>query len=81
MLEIFINNNSFLESYSKYIFKDTNFTHSPPFVFQTNYLQTNFSMIFNNFYSLKSYIIFENFVFFFPVGFISWIYFLILNIL
>ena len=81
MLEIFINNNSFLESNSKYIFKDTDFTHNPPFVFGTNYLQTNFSNVFNNFYSFKSYNIFENFVNFFScwfyylnlVYFISWI--------
>ena len=45
MLGIFINN-SFIESNSKSIFKDTDLTHNPPFVFQTNYLQTNFSNIF-----------------------------------
>ena len=69
MLGIFINNSSFLESYSKYVFKDTHFTHNPPFVFQTNYLQTNFSKVFNNFYLFKSYIIFENFVNFFSCSF------------
>ena len=45
MLGIFINN-SFIESNSKSIFKDTDLTHNPPFVFRTNYLQTNFSNIF-----------------------------------
>ena len=38
------------------------FTHDPPFVFRTNYLQTNFSNVFNNSYSFESYNIFENFV-------------------
>ena len=33
MLEIFINNNSFLESSSKFIFKDTGFAHNPPLFF------------------------------------------------
>ena len=33
MLGIFINNNSFLELYSKYVFKDTHFTHNPTFCF------------------------------------------------
>ena len=65
MLGIFINNNSFLESNSKFIFKDTDFTHNPPFVFRKNYLQTNFSNVFNNSYSFESYNIFENFVNFF----------------
>ena len=64
-LGIFINNNSFLESNGKYIFKDTDFTRNSPFVFWTNYLQTNFSNVFNNSYSYKSYNIFENFVTFF----------------
>ena len=54
MLGIFINNNSFLESNSTFIFKDTDFKHNPPFVFWTNYLQTNFSNIFDNSYSLES---------------------------
>ena len=48
MLGIFINNNCFLESNNKYIFKDTDFTHNPRFAFRTNYLQTNFSNVFNN---------------------------------
>ena len=65
MQRIFINNNSFLEPNSKFIFKDTEFTHNPPFVFQTNYLQTNFSNVCNNSYSFESYNIFENFVNFF----------------
>ena len=69
MLGIFINNNSFLESNSKFIFKDTDFTHNPPFVFRKNYLQTNFSNVFNNSYSFESYNIFENFVNFFPCRF------------
>ena len=78
MLGIFINNNSFLESNSKYIFKDTDFTHNPTFVFWTNYLQTNFSNVFNNSYSFKPYNIFENFVNFFS----CWFYYfnLIFNI-
>ena len=42
MLQIFINNNSFLESNSIYIFTDIVFIHNPPFAFQTNYFQTNF---------------------------------------
>ena len=62
MLGISINNNSFLEPNSKFIFKDTDFTHNPPFVFRTNYLQTNFSNVLNNSYSFKSYNIFENVV-------------------
>ena len=62
----------FLESNSKYIFKDTYVTHNPPFVLQTNYLQSNFSNIFNSSYSYKSSI-FENFINFFLVGFIIWI--------
>ena len=62
MLGIFISNNSFLESNSKYIFKDTDITHKPPFVFRTNYLQTNFSNVLNNSYLFKLYNIFENFV-------------------
>ena len=33
MLRIFINNSSFLEPNSKYIFKSTDFTYNPPFVF------------------------------------------------
>ena len=37
MLRIFINNNSFLDSFlesnSKYIFKSTDFTYNPPFFF------------------------------------------------
>ena len=69
MLEIFISNNSFLESNSKCIFKDTDFTHNPPFVFQTNYLQTIFSNVFNNSYSFKPCNIFENFVNFFSCRF------------
>ena len=57
MLGIFINNsnNSFLESKSKYIFRDTGFTRNPPFTFWTNYLQTNFSNVFNNPYLFKSF--------------------------
>ena len=62
MLGIFINSNSFLESNSKFIFKDTDFTHNPHFVFRTNYLPTNFSNIFNNSYSFESNNVFENFV-------------------
>ena len=69
-LGVFINNNSFLESNSKYGFKYTDFTHNPPFVFRANYLQTNFSSVFNNFYLFKLYNIFENFVIFFLVGFV-----------
>ena len=42
ILGIFINKESFLESNSKFIFKSTDFTHNLPFVFLTNYLQTNF---------------------------------------
>ena len=61
MLGIFMNNNSFLESNSKYIFRDTGFI---PFAFRINYFQTNFSNTFNNLYLLKSYNIFENFVHF-----------------
>ena len=78
MLGIFINKISFLESTSKNIFKDTDFTRNPPFVVRTNYLQTNFSNVFNNSYSFKSYNIFENFEFFFCF----WSYYLnlILNI-
>ena len=68
MLGIFINNNSFLESNSKFIFKD--FTHNPLFVFWTNCLQTNFSNVFNNSYLFESYNIFKNFVKFFFIGFI-----------
>ena len=68
MLRIFINNNSFLESNSKCIFKDTDFPHMPPTVFWTNYLQSN-SNFFNNSYSFKPYNFFENFVNFFLVGF------------
>ena len=71
MLGIFINNNCFLESNNKYIFKDTDFTHNPRFAFRTNYLQTNFSNVFNNSYSFKSYIIFKNFAIFF-----CWFYYL-----
>ena len=67
MLGIFINNNSFLESNSKLIFKDKDFTHNIPFVFRTNYVQSNFSNAFNNSYSFESYNIFENF---FLIGFI-----------
>ena len=78
MLGTFINNNCFLESNNKYIFKDTDFTHNPRFAFRTNYLQTNFSNVFNNSYSFKSYIIFKNFAIFF-----CWFYYLnlIFNIL
>ena len=54
MLLIFINNNSFLESNSKYIFRDRGFLHNPPFALWPNYLQTNFSNIFNNPYSSTS---------------------------
>ena len=72
MLGIFINNNSFLESNSKYIFKDTDFTYNPTFVFRANYLQTKLSNVFNNSYSFKSYNIFENFVSFFS----CWFYYL-----
>ena len=54
MLLIFINNNSFLESNSKYIFRDRGFIHNPPFALWTNYLHTNFSNIFNNPYSSTS---------------------------
>ena len=69
MLGIFIYNSSFLVSNSKHIFKGTDFTHNPPFVLQTNYLQSNFSNVFNNSYSFKSYI-FENFVNFFSCRYI-----------
>ena len=71
ILGIFINNKSFLESKSKYIFRDTSFIHNPPFAFRTNYFQNNLSNAFNNLYLFKSYNIFENFVHF--VGFIVWI--------
>ena len=64
MLEILINNSSFLEPNSKYIFKETDFTYNPRLIFQTNYLQTNFSTLFNTSYSFKSYNISENFVIF-----------------
>ena len=70
MLGISINSNSFLESNSKYIFKDTDFTHNPPSIFQTNYLQTNCSNVFNNSCLFKLYI-FENFV-----NFFCWFYYL-----
>ena len=68
MLGIFINNNSLLESNSKY--KDTDFTHNLPFVFRTDYLKINFSNIFNSFYLFESYNIFENFVNVFSCSFI-----------
>ena len=41
ILVIFINNNSFLESNIKYIFRDTSFIDNPPFAFRTNDFQTN----------------------------------------
>ena len=62
MLGIFINNNSFLKSNRKYIFRDTGFIYNPPFAFRTNYLQTIFSNDFNNPYLFKPGNIFENFV-------------------
>ena len=62
MLGIFINNSSFLESNSNFTFKNTDFTHNPPFVFRTSYLQTNFSNVFNKSYSFKLYNVFEIFV-------------------
>ena len=61
ILGVLINNNSFLELNRKYIFRDTSFIHNPPFAFRTNYLQTNFSNVFNNSYLFKSHNIFENF--------------------
>ena len=70
VLGIFINNNCFLESNNRYIFRDTSFIYNPPFPFRTNYFQTNVSNAFNNLYSFKSYNIFEKFVHFFLVGFI-----------
>ena len=69
MLGIFINNNSFLEPTSKYIFRVRGFMQNSPFASWTNYFQTNFSNALNNPYSFKSYNIFENFVHFFPCGF------------
>lgn len=68
MLGIFVNN-SFLESNSKCIFKDTDFPHKLPTVFQANYIQTNFSNIPNTFYLFKPYNIFENFGSFFSCRF------------
>ena len=53
MLGVFIYNNSFLESNTKCIFKETDFPHKPPTIFQTNYFQTNFSNVFNNSDSLQ----------------------------
>ena len=70
MLEIFINNNSFLESNSKYIFRDTGFIHNPPFAFRTNYLLTNFSTVFNNPYSFSHITYLKTLHIFFLVGFI-----------
>ena len=70
MLGIFINNNSFLESNSKFIFKDTDSTHNPPFVFWTDYLQTNLSNVLNNSYSFEAHSNFENFVNSFLIGFV-----------
>ena len=64
MLGIFINNNSFLEPNSKYIFKDRDFIHNAPFVFWANYLQTKFSNFFKNSFSFKPYNIFEKFAIF-----------------
>ena len=64
MLGIFINNNSFLEPNSKYIFKDIDFIHNAPFVFWANYLQTKFSNFFKNSFSFKPYNIFEKFAIF-----------------
>ena len=68
-MEVFINNNSLLESNSKYIFRDASFIYNPPFAFWTNYFQTNLSNAFNNLYLFKSYNIFENFVHFFSCRF------------
>ena len=48
MTGIFINNNSFSESNSKYIFQETEFIHNPSFVFWTNYLQIKISNVFDN---------------------------------
>ena len=48
MTGIFINNNSFLESNSKYIFQETEFIHNPSFVFCTNYMQIKISDVFDN---------------------------------
>ena len=59
MLGIFINNNYFLESISKYIFRDTGFILNPPFAFRKNYFHTNFSNVFSNPYLFKSENIFE----------------------
>ena len=75
MLGIFINNNSFLETNSKYIFKDIDFTHNTPFVFWANYLQTKFSNVFKNSFSFKSYNIFEKFAIFVLACFAIWILF------
>ena len=69
ILGIFINDNSFLESNSKYINRDTSVIFNPTFAFRANYFQTNLSNAFNNLYSFKSYNIVENFAHFF-VGFI-----------
>ena len=68
MLGIFVNN-SFLESNSKCIIKDTDFPHKLPTVFQANYIQTNFSNIPNTFYLFKPNNIFENFGSFFSCRF------------
>ena len=71
-MEVFINNNSLLESNSKYIFRDASFIYNPPFAFRTNYFQTNLSNAFNNLYLFKSYNSFETLYTFFLVGFIFW---------
>ena len=70
MLEIFINNNSFLEPNSKYIFKNIDFIHNTPFVFRSNYLQTKFSNVFKNYFSFKPYNTFEKFAIFVLAGFV-----------
>ena len=67
MLGIFINNNSFLESNSKFIFKDTYLHIIHLLFFRTDYLQTNFSNVFN--LIRLSLTIFENFVNFFSSRF------------
>ena len=69
VLLIFINNNYFLESNKKYIFRDTNFIHNPLFAFWAIYFQTNLSNAFNNLYSFRLCNIFENLVHFFSCRF------------
>ena len=59
MFKIFINNTSFFEPNSKCIFKNTDFPHKPPTIFQA----VTFRLIFLTFsYSFKPCNIFKNFV-------------------